>query len=37
MKNLIMLLISSIGSSLDFLATDPAIKAAMPSEMYDLL
>lgn len=36
MKKLLILLIASFGKSLDCLASDPVVKSAMPSEMYDI-
>lgn len=35
MKKFLMPFILSLGEILDWLATDPAIKAVMPSEMYN--
>lgn len=35
MKKILMSFILSLGEALDWLAADPAIKAVMPSEMYN--
>ncbi|MGB3295597.1 MAG: hypothetical protein WBB01_21650 [Phormidesmis sp.] len=36
MKNLLLTLVRSLGEVLDWLATDPTVKAVMPREMYGL-
>ena len=36
MEKLLSTLLLSLGEVIDWLATDPAVRAVMPSEMYDL-
>ena len=36
MERLLSILILSLGDVIDWLAADPAVRAVMPSEMYDL-